>query len=148
MKELCKRGFHFFLLPTHTFTLPLINSSIPHIVFSFSLLYSLKITTVFSFVLLIAFHQSHFFLLFYSILSILCPSFFSWQCSRFTHPRTHTHTNSLTLIFSGVEFCNSTLGVWQCPNRNGMREKQPLQGLAEMTDYFSSSLCQRAPSDS
>uniref|UniRef100_A0A8C1B3N8 Cyclin dependent kinase 5, regulatory subunit 2a (p39) n=1 Tax=Cyprinus carpio carpio TaxID=630221 RepID=A0A8C1B3N8_CYPCA len=34
---------------------------------------------------------------------------------------THTHTHSLTLIFSGVEFCNSTLGVWQCPNHNGMK---------------------------
>lgn len=96
-----------------------------------------------SLVLLIAFHQSHFF---YSVLSILYPAFFCWRCSRLTH--TYTHTHSLTLIFSGVEFCNSTLGVWQCPNRNGMREKQPLQGLDETADYFSRRLCQRAPSDS
>ncbi len=45
-------------------------------------------------VLLNAFHQSCFFLLFYSVLSILYPAFFRWRFSRLTHTCTHTHIRS------------------------------------------------------
>jgi len=119
MKELCKRGFHFFLLS-------LINSSIPHIVFPFSLLYALKTPQSSLFCFALCFSSFNFFLLYYSILSILCPSFFRWQCSRFTHTHTQIHShwsfpewNSVTprWVFGSVQTAlgrekNSPCRVW------------------------------------
>ncbi len=44
-----------------------------------------------------------FFLLFYSVLSILYPAFFHWRCSRLTHTCAHTHTHTHTDLFrSGI----------------------------------------------
>lgn len=62
---------------------------------SLSLLDSFKITTVFSFslVLLIAFHQSHFFLLFL-FRSLYSPTGFLPLAVFQVHPRTHTHIHS------------------------------------------------------
>lgn len=64
-----------------------------------------------------------------------CLSHFAHCCSVLLLATFQVHpTHTFTLIFSGVEFCNSTLGF-------GMRDKQTQQSLAEADDYFRSGLC-------
>lgn len=120
MKELCKRGFHLFLLLTHTF----FTRCIPPLILFKN--HHTESSPLFLFCSLLFIYLILPPLFFYSVLSILCPAFFCWRCSRFTHPHTHIHShwsfpewNSVTprWVFGGVQTAmgwekNSPCRVW------------------------------------